>query len=41
MTWRMIGLNQCRGHTPWRYLERAIADRRAGLPLAPLPQPGG
>ena len=27
-----------RGHTPWRYLERAIADRRAGLPLAPLPQ---
>ena len=30
-----------RGHTPWRTLERAIADRRAGLPLAPLPQPGG
>ena len=30
-----------RGHAPWRYLERAIADRRAGLPLAPLPQPGG
>ena len=29
-----------RGHTPWRYLERAIADRCAGLPLAPLPQPG-
>ena len=28
-----------RGHAPWRYLERAIADRRAGLPLAPLPQP--
>ena len=27
-----------RGYTPWRYLERAIADRRAGLPLAPLPQ---
>jgi hypothetical protein len=27
-----------RGHAPWRYLERAIADRRAGLPLAPLPQ---
>jgi transposase len=27
-----------RGHPPWRYLERAIADRRAGLPLAPLPQ---
>jgi transposase len=30
-----------RGHAPWRYLERAIADRRVGLPLAPLPQPGG
>ena len=29
-----------RGHAPWRYLERAIADRRAGLPLAPLPQLG-
>ena len=28
-----------RGHAPWRYLERAIADRRAGLPLAPLPLP--
>ena len=27
-----------RGHSPWRYLERAIADRRAGLPLALLPQ---
>ena len=27
-----------RGHTPWRYLERAIADRRAGQSLAPLPQ---
>jgi transposase len=27
-----------RGHAPWRYLERAIADRRAGWPLAPLPQ---
>mgnify|MGYP000854698532 FL=1 len=27
-----------RGHSPWRYLERVIADRRAGLPLAPLPQ---
>ena len=23
---------------PWRTLERAIADRRAGLPLAPLPR---
>jgi hypothetical protein len=29
-----------RGHAPWRYLERAITDRRAGLPLAPLPQQG-
>ncbi len=29
-----------RGHSPWRYLTRAIADRRAGLPLPPLPQPG-
>jgi len=27
-----------RGHSPRRYLERVIADRRAGLPLAPLPQ---
>ena len=30
-----------RGHDPWRTLERAFADRRAGLPLASLPQPGG
>jgi len=30
-----------RGQDPWRALEHAIADRRAGLPLAPLPQPGG
>ena len=30
-----------RGHSPWRYLARAIADRRAGLPLPPLPQSGG
>ncbi len=29
-----------RGQAPWRYLESAIADRRAGRPLAPLPQPG-
>lgn len=29
-----------RGQSPWRYLERAIADRRAGQPLAPLPQQG-
>ena len=27
-----------RGHSPWRYLERAIADRRAGQPLAALPR---
>jgi transposase len=26
-----------RGHSPWRYLEKAIADRRIGLPLSPLP----
>lgn len=29
-----------RGHSPWNYLVTAIADRRRGLPLAPLPQPG-
>ena len=29
-----------RGQDPWRALERAIADRRAGLPLAPSPQQG-
>jgi transposase len=27
-----------RGHSPWRYLERAIADRRAGQPLVALPR---
>jgi hypothetical protein len=27
-----------RGHSPWRYLERAMADRRAGQPLAALPR---
>ncbi len=27
-----------RGQSPWRYLERAIADRRAGYPLAALPR---
>jgi hypothetical protein len=37
----VIDTSRQRGHAPWRYLERAIADRRAGLPLAPLPQPGG
>jgi hypothetical protein len=30
-----------RGYSPWRYLERAIADRRTGQPLAALPQQGG
>ena len=30
-----------RGHSPWPYIEAAIADRRAGRSLAPLPQPGG
>jgi hypothetical protein len=27
-----------RGHSPWRYLQTAIADRRAGRPLAALPR---
>ena len=27
-----------RGHSPWPYLQTAIADRCAGRPLAPLPQ---
>lgn len=30
-----------RGHSPWPYLQTAIADRRAGRPLAPLPAPVG
>ena len=29
-----------RGQDPWRTLERAIADRRAGRPRPPLPEPG-
>jgi hypothetical protein len=29
-----------RGHSPWHYLSAAITERRAGLPLTPLPQPG-
>ena len=29
-----------RGHSPWRYLEHAIADRRANQPLAALPGRG-
>ena len=28
-----------RGQDPWRTLERAIADRRAGWPRPPLPEP--
>lgn len=28
-----------RGHSPWRYIEQAIADQRAGRPLAPMPKP--
>ena len=27
-----------RGHSPWTYLQTAIADRRADRSLAPLPQ---
>ena len=29
-----------RGRSPWTYLVNAIADRRCGLPLAPVPQAG-
>jgi hypothetical protein len=29
-----------RHHSPWRYLQSAIRDRRAGLPLPPLPVAG-
>ena len=29
-----------RRHSPWTYLVTAITDRRAGLALASLPQPG-
>lgn len=29
-----------RHHSPWRYLQSAIRDRRAGLPLQPLPVAG-
>jgi transposase len=29
-----------RGHSPWRWIAMAIADRRAGRPLAALPQVG-
>ncbi|MBK8638396.1 MAG: transposase [Chromatiaceae bacterium] len=29
-----------RGHSPWTYLIKTIADRRARLPLTPPPQPG-
>ena len=37
----VIDICRQRGHVPWRYLERVIADRCAGLPLALLPQSGG
>ncbi len=30
-----------RSHSPWLYLQTAIAGRRAGRPLAPLPHSGG
>jgi len=30
-----------RGHSPGSSMEAAIADRRTGRPLAPLPQPEG
>lgn len=36
---RVIETCRQRGHSPWNYLATAIADRRAGLPLPPLPQP--
>ena len=29
-----------RGHSPWDYLVAAITERRAGLPLPPLPVAG-
>ena len=38
---RVIDTCRQRGHSPGLYLQTAIADRRAGRPLAPLPQPGG
>jgi len=37
---RFIETCRQRGQDPWRALERAIADRRAGRSPAPLPQPG-
>ena len=37
----VIDTGRQRGQSPWRSLERAIADRRAGQPLTPLPQQGG
>jgi transposase len=30
-----------RQHSPWRYLQTVIANRRAGLPALPLPALGG
>ena len=34
----VIDTCRLRGHSPWRYLQTAIADRRADRSLAPLPQ---
>ena len=36
----VIDTCRLRGHSPWRYIATALADRRAGRPLAPLPQVG-
>ena len=37
---RFIATCRQRGQDPWRALERAIADRRAGRPRPSLPEPG-
>ena len=34
----VIEICRQRGHSPWPHIAAAIADRRPGLPLAPLPQ---
>jgi transposase len=36
----VIDTCRLRGHSPWRYLAAGLADRRAGRPLASLPQAG-
>jgi len=36
----VIDTCRLRGHSPWRYITTAITDRRAGRPLAALPQVG-